>query len=434
MGGKGFSAPEPKGQGLLVVHVPPRVSFCFFQWVMWCLLFFPQALQAENIQGLKEGVVKITAQVNGQTRKGTGVIIQQKGGSLFIVTASHVVEGDANPFVHFFSQPNRQVPGKVLALEGGDPRGLAVLVVKEGIPKGVRVLSLHTQMIVESGMPLTVIGFPRMAGAPWAVTKGELVGRRGRDLVFSGAIDEGNSGGPVIMNEGVVGIVTESRTPFAYATPAVLTHYILESWGFRFGVQLRAEPATITLVYLDELIRRKGFHHPFDERANALPGSWLGNFEHAYEPRVHKGKRVVVDQATGLMWQQGGSKRALRMGIAEKEAWEYVNELNQQAFGGFTDWRLPTVEELASLMEPIGTNDGLFLSQVFDSTQRQCWTSDRIIKQEDRKNSFIVGPWEVLVDFERGRIFHRLYLEGPFGKAHVRAVRSLNETMVSDEQ
>ena len=55
---------------------------------------------------------------------------------------------------------------------------------------------------------------------------------------------------------------------------------------------------------------------------------------------------TVTDQATGLMWQRGGSTGNLD----RKGAKKYVQELNRQGFAGYSDWRLPTVEELASLL------------------------------------------------------------------------------------
>jgi len=380
---------------------------------------------AQNLDVLKAGVVKITAHVNGQSKVGTGVVIRQEADAVFIATASHVIEGDPKPNVQFYSQPSRLVSATVVGMEGGDPRGLAVLVVREDLPDTLRVLPLNSNLNIESGEPLTVIEFPRRAGAPWAVTEGELVGRKGSDLVFSGVIDEGNSGGPLLKDHQVIGIVTESSPPFAYAAPAVLAQYALESWGIRFGVRLRSELATISVAYLKDLVRQKGFHHPFNGSEEELPGGWIGTFVHSYEARTIKDFSVVVDYATGLMWQRGGSDEKILFGVNQDGPAEFVQGLNQQPAGGFSDWRLPTVEELGSLLEPIGKNEGLFIDPVFDATQWECGTSDRLIKQANKGGVFVVGPWEVLVDFGTGRIHHRRFGEGNTHKAFVRAVRTM---------
>lgn len=405
---------------LVKIH-PGIVLLGFFSWVG--MMLWSQSVMAEDLDVLKAGVVKITAHVNGTTKIGTGIVVRLEKDAAFIATASHVIEGDPEPTVQFHADPGPPVSAKVIGIEGGDPRGLAVLVVREDLPDTLRVLPLDSHVQLESGDPITVLGFPRLAGAPWAVTKGELVGRNGRNLVFSGPIDEGNSGGPLLKGHQVVGIVTEASPPFAYAAPAVLAQYVLESWGIRFGVALRFEPATLSLLYLRDMIQQKGFHHPFDGSAEGLPGAWMGTFVHDYEPKIIQAMKVVVDYATGLMWQQSGSPE-LTFGIEKREPWEYVEQLNQQRAGGFSDWRLPTIEELASLLEPIGRHDGLFIDRVFDKAQWVCVAADGLIRQEKNGMVFVAGPWELLVDFDRGRIDHRRHSEGEVRKGFVRAVRT----------
>ncbi len=397
----------------------------FYTMVLWATV----SSHAHDIEGMKHGVVKITAHVNGQSKVGTGIVIRQESGAIFIATASHVIEGDPGPLVQFFAQPTRSVPSVIVGMEGGDPRGLALLVVREDLPDTVRVLSLNSHTPLGAGESVSVIGFPRHAGAPWAVTQGELVGRKGRDLVFSGAIDEGNSGGPLLKNHQVIGIVTESSPPFAYAAPAVLAQYDFESWSIQFGIRLRAEPATISLIYLKDLIRLKGFHHPFDGSDEGLSGGWMGTFRHSYEAEVVNDFPVVIDHATGLMWQRGGSQEPIGFGVNENGSDDYIQQLNQQNAGGFFDWRLPTVEELGSLLEPIGRNEGLFIDPLFGAEQWECGTSDRLIKEAKNAGPFVVGPWEVFVDFGSGRIHHRRFGGGNSQGAFVRAVR----TMVPEE-
>ena len=82
--------------------------------------------------------------------------------------------------------------------------------------------------------------------------------------------------------------------------------------------------------------------------------------------------KVVLDRASGLMWQQSGSANEISYG----EAKEYVARLNSDQFAGYNDWRLPTLEEAMSLMEPTEKNSGMYNDPVFDNTQRWIWTSD----------------------------------------------------------
>jgi hypothetical protein len=71
------------------------------------------------------------------------------------------------------------------------------------------------------------------------------------------------------------------------------------------------------------------------------------------------------------MWQQAGSPNYM----AFSEAQKYIEDLNRQKFAGFNDWRLPTLEEAMSLMEPT-RNDALYIDTKFDVKQRWIWTSD----------------------------------------------------------
>jgi hypothetical protein len=98
-------------------------------------------------------------------------------------------------------------------------------------------------------------------------------------------------------------------------------------------------------------------------------------------------KGTVYDRATGLMWQHSGSKQ----GLTWDEACKYIIWLNKSRFCNFNDWRLPTIEELASLS---GNDDwvwdygGYFnkedgpdatyrpFSIDFDQRQAYCWSCD----------------------------------------------------------
>ena len=81
---------------------------------------------------------------------------------------------------------------------------------------------------------------------------------------------------------------------------------------------------------------------------------------------------VVVDLESGLMWQQSGSDHRM----SSEDAAAYVSRLNREGHAGYRDWRLPTVEELASLLEPERQAAGLFVSPHFDAEQETCWSAD----------------------------------------------------------
>lgn len=184
-------------------------------WFSCCTLFLlallvPDFLQAEDIARLQAGVVKITAKPpSGTANIGTGFIVQLDKDAAYIVTAAHVVAGDQRPRVEFFTKRNVPVVAEVLGLEGDDEvRGFALLVARgaENLPNDLTALSLSAAALLTGGEDIVVIGFPRSAG-PWAVVKGNISSRQGRDIFFSPSIDSGHSGGPIFHGGKVVGMV-----------------------------------------------------------------------------------------------------------------------------------------------------------------------------------------------------------------------------------
>jgi hypothetical protein len=58
------------------------------------------------------------------------------------------------------------------------------------------------------------------------------------------------------------------------------------------------------------------------------------------------GDGTVTDNVTGLMWQQDPGEK-----LTWAEAVEYLDEFNEEALGGYSDWRIPTIKELYSLVD-----------------------------------------------------------------------------------
>jgi TolB protein len=168
------------------------------------------------------------------------------------------------------------------------------------------------------------------------------------------------------------------------------------------------------------MLREKGFNHPGDMSKEGGAGYVRGNFQHEYELQTSSGIKVVIDHATDLMWEQFGSSTRM----AWKETKGYIDTINGEGHAGFSDWRLPTVEELASLLEPIGENNGLYIDPLFDPRQAACWSSDEsaIALAVDRTST---SPTAWGVDYKRGTVFLAKRLATSGEGYCTRAVRSM---------
>lgn len=136
----------------------------------------------------------------------------------------------------------------------------------------------------------------------------------------------------------------------------------------------------LSAAALKKLLKEKNF---FDRFLNES-GSGIA---HQYEEAEGNGAQLVIDHATGLTWQKDGSKNIMTLEQAEI----YIESLNNETYGGYDDWRLPTLIELMSLMESQEQQNDLHIDPVFDPKQRWIWTAD--------KAHPVVG-W--MVDFEYG--------------------------------
>lgn len=104
------------------------------------------------------------------------------------------------------------------------------------------------------------------------------------------------------------------------------------------------------------------------------------DLDHLWRPKryvAHTFKKIsddlIKDHTAGLTWQRSGSPYPLTW----QEAFIYVERLNKNAFGGRNNWRVPTVNELTTLLIQPQSSNELCIDSMFDAHQRWLWSCDR---------------------------------------------------------
>ncbi|MCP4405472.1 MAG: DUF1566 domain-containing protein [bacterium] len=183
----------------------------------------------------------------------------------------------------------------------------------------------------------------------------------------------------------------DENTKFALGltkAPKVLQEQLLHGPP---ALTLRSKPASLGKQDILNMIRQKGFHHPDDYSGIGLSGSVKGTIRHQYESRSFYGEAIVIDRSTGLIWQKTPTPF-----VSGKAIDRHVKLVNANRYAGLSGWRLPSIEELASLLEsPEKKTD--FLDPVFDMPYWFCASVDRAEGEDAR--------W--IVFFEAGYVhFH----------------------------
>jgi serine/threonine-protein kinase len=88
---------------------------------------------------------------------------------------------------------------------------------------------------------------------------------------------------------------------------------------------------------------------------------------------VVEGEGLVRDLRNGLVWERGGSAYGLTFAAAQARA----EQLSAERHLDLSGWRLPTAQELASLLLPEPDLRQLCLPPAFAPQQRRIWSADR---------------------------------------------------------
>jgi ankyrin repeat protein len=201
----------------------------------------------------------------------------------------------------------------------------------------------------------------------------------------------------------------------------VIAYAPKESIPGRKVTSLRSQPdGNYSQPHYQALLRQYNF---FDNTFNKY-GSFQNDF-------VDNGNGTITDRSTGLMWQKSGSSRELYLVKTE----DYIKKLTRDGFAGYSDWRIPTTDEIVSLLKQTKQNGkGLHIDPLFDKTQYSCWSSDVGISNilTGHYNAWFVSFEEGTAKQERTRDSdqegQKYNPEWQSISRHIRVVRSLQQS------
>jgi Protein of unknown function (DUF1566)/TIR domain len=131
---------------------------------------------------------------------------------------------------------------------------------------------------------------------------------------------------------------------------------------------LRSAPMTLSRDAVRLMLAEYDLH----DRMRNPEGRGPGSRSERYERRLSNGQTIIIDRSTRLMWQGVGGERVMSRAATV----DAIAALNSRDFAGYTDWRLPTLEEAMSLVRPEAA-DGLYMDPTFaPRTAPFVWTAD----------------------------------------------------------
>ncbi|WP_028323103.1 protein kinase domain-containing protein [Desulfatirhabdium butyrativorans] len=152
-----------------------------------------------------------------------------------------------------------------------------------------------------------------------------------------------------------------------------------QSWERRKSLicQLEPEPKLIESQIRDptnrpirHLPQKIGFH----EARECFHLDLLWRPDHPLAPDfVSVGKNLVADRVNGLIWEQSGSAYPENV----RQSLLRIERMNRERFCGIGSWRLPTVEEMLTLIAPPSRFEKICAPSFFDPLQKRLWSIDR---------------------------------------------------------
>ena len=168
-------------------------------------------------------------------------------------------------------------------------------------------------------------------------------------IVFSGLDPSGYSGD----TSGLVPFIDTDFFEFAYGDESA-GERIIDSQYASSNLYVDGSIYSQLLFgvnFADGRIKGYGMSMPGGREKTFFVTCVRGNPAYGINDFVDNGNGTISDNATGLMWSRDDSGLEAPGGLNWEEALAWVQRLNAAAYLGHSDWRLPDIKELQSILD-----------------------------------------------------------------------------------
>lgn len=182
-------------------------------------------------------------------------------------------------------------------------------------------------------------------------------------------------------------------------------------------------------VVVQSIVFKTGQTKSYDQNGNEVTDGSVkddGYYKKGVAKSFAKGESIVIDNITGLQWQNNEDVKAKR--DSWDEAKKYCENLELSTY---SDWRLPTKKELDSRLDFGGSGifgivDSLFLTQS-KYGREDVWSNE--IDADDDSTTWAGSLYEIIDKDDKGYYSTRCVRAGKTGVFNTTCTRNENETV-----